>query len=218
MPAVAPFSCTSAVEGKDLLYYKFKLLIAALLMLGLQTACVTTTTGGFNVEASDEQAVQDYIQLALAYYEAGDLAGARRHINNALAIDDAYADAYNMLALVSQREGDLDLAEENFRRALRLDRTHSRARNNYAALLFDQQRYEYAYEELQMVANDTAYDGRAIAFENLGRSAERLGRQQDAENAFNRALQLNGNLFVSALELSILKLKRADDNGARLSF
>lgn len=209
---------TSAVEGKDLLFYKFKLLIAAFILLGLQTSCVTTTTGGFNVETSDDQAVQDYIQLALAYYETGDLAGARRHINNALAISDSYADTYNLLALVSQREGDLDLAEENFRRAIRLDRANSRARNNFAALLFDQERYDEAYEQLQIVANDTDYDGRAIAFENLGRSAERLGRQLDAETAFTRALQLNGNLFVSALELSLLQLKRGDDTGARLSF
>ncbi len=208
----------SAVEGKDLLYYKFKLLIAALIVLGLQTSCVTTTTSGFNVDASEEQAVPDYIQLALAYYEAGDLGGARRHINNALAHSDSYADTYNLLALVSQREGDLELAEENFRKALRSDRTNFRARNNYAALLFDQQRYEDAYTELQLVANDTGYDGRAIAFENLGRSAERLGRQLDAENAFTRALQLNANLFVSALELSMLNLKKRGRYGCPAEF
>lgn len=208
----------TAVEGKDLLYYKLKLLVAALILLGLQASCVTTTTGGFNVEASQEQAVQDYVQLALAYYEAGDLAGARRHINNALTISDRYADTFNLLALISQREGDLDLADENFRRAIRLDRANSRARNNYAALLFEQQRFQDAYEQLEIVANDIGYDGRAIAFENLGRSALRLGRNLDAENSFTRALQLNGNLFVSALELSLLKLERGDETGARQNF
>jgi len=182
------------------------------------TSCVTTTTGGFSVEASDEQAIQDYVQLALAYYEADDMAGARRHVNNAMAISDRHADVYNMLALISQREGDLDLAEENYRRAIRLDRDNSRVRNNYAALLFSLQRKEAAFEQLQIVANDTEYDGRAIAFENLGRAAVRLGRNREAENAFSRALQLNGNLYVSALELSLLKLQRDDYNGARQNF
>ena len=201
-----------------MLHYKLKLLVAACVLLGLLTSCVTTTTGGFTVEASEEQAVQDYVQLALAYYEAGDLAGARRHVNNALAISDRYADVYNLLAMIAQREGDLDLAEENFLRAIRLDRGNSRARNNYAAMLFSLERYAGAFEQLQVVANDIDYDGRAIAFENLGRSALRIERDADAESAFARALQLNSNLFVSALELSLLKLKRGDDRGARQNF
>ena len=208
----------TTVEGVGLRHNKFKLHIAALMIMGALTTCVTTTTGGFNVDASEDQAIQDYVQLALAYYEADDMVGARRHVNNALAISDKHADVYDMLALISQREGDLDLAEENFRRAVRLDRDNSRVRNNYAALLFGLQRFEAAYEQLQLVANDTGYDGRAIAFENLGRAAVRLDRNRDAENAFSRALQLNGNLYISALELAILKSKRDDFNGARQNF
>lgn len=197
---------------------KLRSLIITLSFVGLLTSCVTTTTGGFNVDTSTGQAVRDYVQLATAYFDAGDLTGARRHVNNALALDDRHADAYTMLALISQQEGDVDLAEENFRRAIRLDRDNSRARNNYAAMLFGQQRYREAREQLEIVANDTGYDGRALAFENLGRSSERLGRDREAENAFTRALQLNGNLYVSALELSLLRLKRGDERGARESF
>lgn len=208
----------NAVEGVDLPNYKLKMLMTATIFAGLLSSCVTTTTGGFNVQASEEQAIQDYVQLALAYYEAGDMAGARRHVNNALAINDSYPDVYNMLALISQREGDVDHADEYFRRAIRLDRTNSRARNNYAAFLFDQQRYEDARQQLEIVANDTGYEGRAIAFENLGRSALRVGRDTEAETAFTRALQLNGNLYVSALELSLLKFKRGDNIGAQQSF
>jgi len=208
----------NTVQGVDLSINSFKSLAAACILAGLLTACVTTTTGGFNVDTSDEQAVQDYIQLALAYYEADDMLGARRHVNNALAINPDHADTYNLLALISQREGDLDIAEQNFLRAIRLDRTNSRARNNYAALLFGLQRFEDAFEQLQVVANDIEYDGRAIAFGNLGRSAERIGRESEAENAFTRALQLNSNLYVSALELSMLKLKRGDEIGARQNY
>lgn len=208
----------TAVEGMDLLHDKLKSLITALVVSGLLTGCVTTTTGGFNVQTSEAQAVQDYVQLGLAYYEAGDLAGARRHVNNALAISDRYAGVYNLMAMISQREGDLDLAEQNFRTAIRLEGANSRARNNYAALLFSLERYEDAIEQLRVVTADIDYDGRAIAFENLGRSAERTGRDRVAEDAYTRALQLNSNLFVSALELSLLKLKRGDDRGARQNF
>ncbi len=193
-------------------------LLTILLLAGMLSACVTTTTGGFNVEPSDEEALEDYVQLAVAYYDAGDLPGARRHINNALEIDDRNSDIYNVLALIFQREGDLDLAGDNFRRAIRLDRANSRARNNYAALLFSQGDYDEAFEQLQEVTADTMYEGRAIAFENLGRSAVALGRDAEAELAFERALQLNGNLYVSPVELALLRAKRQDWNSARQAF
>ena len=192
----------------------FRLCLLALSGL-LMAGCVTTTTGGFTPEVSDEDALDDYIQLAVAYYDANDMANARRHINNALAIDQRNSEVFNILALVHQQEGDIDLADEVFRRAIRLDSSNSRARNNYAAFLFGQQRYIEAYEQLETVANDTSYEGRAIAFENLGRSALQLGNFEDAANAFERALQLNGNLYVSTLELSQIRLDQGDYANAR---
>lgn len=193
--------------------------LASALAVGLKalmlTSCVTTTTGGFRPDATDAQAADDYIQLALAYFDNNDMAGARRHANNALNISDRTSAAYMVLAMVFQREGDLELADENFRRAISLDRTNTRARNNYAALLFSQQRYRESYEQLEVVANDTSYEGRALAFEGLGRSALRLDRQDDARNAFSRALQLNSNLYISALELSIIYYEQQDYLRAR---
>ena len=112
----------------------------------------------------------------------------------------------------------MELADENFRRAIRLDRDNSRARNNYAALLFSLGEYEQAYEQLSLVTQDTMYEGRAIAFENLGRSAVSLGLKSEAEQAFQRALQLNGNLYVSAIELALLRAERQDWEGARRAF
>lgn len=197
---------------------KFFSLCAALLAVSLLTSCITTTTGGFSVEASDEQALQDYVRLATAYYDADDLIGARRHLNNAMNIDDRHSDIYNVLALILQREGDLDLAEDNFRRAITLDRDNSRARNNYAVLLFSFERYQDAYDQLERVSRDTGYEGRAIAFENLGRSALRLERLQDAEYSFQRALQINANLYISALELAQIKFDNQDWAAARQSY
>ena len=190
-------------------------LLWLVLGLTLTTACQTTTTGGFQASADRAQALEDYIQLAVAYYDANDMAGARRHINNALAIDSRSSGAYNVLALVLQREGDLREADQTFRRAISLDRTNSRVRNNYAAFLFSQMRYSDAFDQLRLVADDVTYEGRGYAFENLGRSALMLDRKPEAEQAFERALQLNGNLYISALELTQLKLEKRDWPGAR---
>ena len=159
----------------------------------LLTACVTTTTGGFNTEPSAERAERDFVQLAIGYYEAGDMSAARRNINNALALNNRSSAAYNVLALVLQREGDVQLARDSFERALELDSKNSRARNNYAALLFDIGEFEQSYRQLETVANDTSYESRDLAFQNLGLSAQRTDRPERAEYAFERALQLNSN-------------------------
>lgn len=186
-----------------LLTRKLSSVLVVVLSSMMLTSCITTTTGGFMVDASDDQAAADYIQLSLAYLDTNDMAGARRHANNALNIDSRNSDAYMILGMISQREGDLDLADENFTRSINLDRDNSRSRNNYAAMLFSQERYRESYEQLERVANDTGYEGRAIAFEGLGRSALRLNRTEDAQNAFLRALQLNSNLYIAALELAV---------------
>ena len=182
------------------------------------TGCVTTTSGGFTSTASDERAVEDYVNLAVGYYDVNDMAGARRNISNALKVDDRNSTIYNVLALILQREGDIKLAQETFERAISLDGDNARARNNYAALLFSIQDFQEAYDQLEQVVSDSMYEGRAIAFENLGRSALMIGKIDEATNAFQRALQLNSNLYLSALELSIIRLNRNDLPGARSAF
>jgi len=158
------------------------------------------------------------VQLAVGYFDAGDMPAARRNINAALDLDRRNSDAHNILALIFQTEGDLDLAEDNFRRAISLDRNNSRARNNYAALLFAADRYREAYEQLQRVTQDVNYEGRSIAFENLGRASLRIERREDAEAAFRRALQLNSNLYISALELAAIESDRQNWQLARSFF
>ena len=180
-------------------------LLAACLALG---GCVTETTGGFNVEVSQQRAFQDYLALARGYLEQGDLANSKRHLNNAAAINRNSADLHGIWGLVYAREGEVELADESFRRSLRADRGNSQTRNNYAAFLYANGRFEDAYRELREVVNDTAYPQRAQAFENLGLAAMRTGRQDEAEVAFTRALQLNGNQVRSLHELVAINLAR----------
>jgi len=185
-------------------------LIASVACALFVSACVTTTTGGFNTEPSDERAVRDFVQLATGYFEAGDMNAARRNVNNALAIDDRSSEAYNVLALVLQREGDRELAHETFQRALALDESNSQARNNYAAFLYDIGEFEQSYQQLETVANDTTYESRDRAFVNLGVSALRTSRPERAEYAFERALQLNSNAYPASLEMAQIKFEQGE--------
>lgn len=175
----------------------------------LLSSCVTTTAGGFNA-SSEERAERDLVQLANGYFEAGDMAGARRNITRALEINSRSADAYNVLAMVQHREGDVALAGKTYLHALGLDGDNSRVRNNYAAFLFDAGEYEQAYRQLEIVAEDTNYESRGLVFENLGLSALRTGRPQRAEVAFERALQIDSKRYRAARELAQIKFKNGE--------
>lgn len=187
-------------------------LFCALLAL---TGCVTETSGGFNVEVSNEQALKDYIALARGYLDNNDLASAKRHLNNAAALDRNNAEVYSIWGLVYAREGEAELADESFRRSLRINVNNSQARNNYAAFLFSNGRFDDAYRQLEIVVQDTTYPARPQAFENLGLAALRISDVEAAEAAFKRAIQLNSNQVRSILELASITLGRQDFPQAR---
>lgn len=187
-------------------------------VLSFLSGCVTETTGGFNVKKSDADALRDYIQLATGYLEQGDLANSKRHLANAASIDPNTSEIYAIWGLVYSREGETALAEDNFQKALRLDAGNSKARNNFAAFLFANGKYQEAYDQLQRVVDDTRYEARAQAFENLGLAALRLNHIADAENAFVRAVQLNPNQMRSQLELASLYIDNKNPTRAQAAF
>ena len=114
-------------------------------VLGGIAACVTIITDGFDAEPSDEEFPGKFIQLAVAYFDAGDMPYALRHRNKALEIGPRNSEAFKVLAQISPREGNLKLATAKLQRAVRLNQENLRARNNYAALPFLMEDYEDAY-------------------------------------------------------------------------
>lgn len=169
---------------------------------------MSVSTDEFATQRSEQQAITDYSRLALAYFEAGEISSARRHAQNALALDKHAPTSLGVMALIAQHEGDVRLANSYFEQALRSAPHDSQVRNNFSVFLFENQRYDEAYDELLRVASDADYVNRARAYENLGVVALRLNREVDAEKAFERALRLDDTLELSALELVLLSIER----------
>src|SRR5690606_28595832 len=177
-------------------------LAAVLALAGCTT--VTTEKGKPPVRAKPvamDQALQDHIQLGLSYIGEGNRESARHHLTKALEIDGRSPGAHNGMALLYQLEGETALAEKHFKRAIALDRDFTRARNNYGVFLVQQQRVEEAHDEFRRVTEDTGYDQRPQAFVNLGITASRLGRQEEAVEAWSRAIALNPRLAMPYLEI-----------------
>jgi type IV pilus assembly protein PilF len=117
---------------------------------------------------------------------------------------------HEAFALVYQSTGEFELAEESFETAIRLDKNFSRARNNYAALLYSQGRYEDAEKQLEIVVADTLYKGRPRAFVNLGLCRAQNFDPVGAEEAFRRALTMDRTNSIALLELAHLRYDAGD--------
>lgn len=187
----------------------YSLLAAVLVLAG----CVTS--GGGQREVRVDEAVQNRIAAGMEYLQMGKPNEARQHISRALELEPRSAAAHNAMALLYRYEGDSEREEFHYRRALRADRSFSVARNNYGILLHQRGDYRQAVQQFEQAANDSSYNSRGLAFENLARSYMALGQRDEAVAAYNRALRLNPNASTILLELGNIHLEEGDLRMAR---
>jgi type IV pilus assembly protein PilF len=187
-------------------------------MLGLVTmvgvlflsSCITETVGGIDNEGDPQAALERRVELARQYIGRGDWENAKRNLELANNIDSGNASVHEAFGLVYQSTGEYDRAEASFKRALRIDPKLSRARNNYAAFLFFLGRYAEAEQEFAIVAEDSLYSGRPLAYINLGMSRLNLESSVGAEDAFSRALRMDRRNPIALLEMGYLRLAAGD--------
>ncbi len=162
-------------------------------------------------ETSDGASADEaYSRLGFEYLQTGDAGNAKAAFQKAIEINKGYAEAHNGLALTFQIEGDNALAEQYFRRATQLAPSSAMMHNNFGAFLFANERYQEACKELSRATEDPFYNRRSQAFENLGRCYRHLNRDDAAQHAFQRALQITANRPVSLVELSELHLEQRE--------
>lgn len=188
-------------------------LIVAVICLFL-SGCITSTTGGFSDSASPEFALERRVELARNYIGKGNWSEAKRNLNLAANIDANNPEVHEAFALVYQSTGEFELAEESFKKAISERKDFSRARNNYAAFLFTQSRFDEAEKQLEHVVKDSLYTARPQAFINLGLSRLQLSNPAGAEEAFVRALSMDRGNSIALLETGLLRFDAADYNAS----
>ena len=190
------------------------LLRQCVLLTGLVLLVGCVSTAGVQREVRVQEAVQHRVSAGMEYLQMGKPNEARQHFSRALELDSRNAPAHNAMALLYRYEGDSAREEQHYRRALRADRNFSAARNNYGILLFQRGDYRQALREFERAANDSRYNARGLAFENMARCHVALGNREDAIQAYNRALRLNPEASSILLDLGNLYL---EDGDARLA-
>jgi type IV pilus assembly protein PilF len=150
--------------------------------------CVSTQTGGFESKKDPQKALTYSIDAARTYVQQGNYEAAKRHLKNALEIDDRDPDVHETMAQVFWRTGEFEQADDHFRRAVAAAGSDSRIRNNYAAFLYSQKRFRDAEDQLLKVTADLMYERRPDAFINLGRVQIKLKNYAAAKDTLERAV------------------------------
>lgn len=200
--------------------------VSLALIMVLGSACTTTTEYRKTIGSSsasgpsasshdskrdkDKEAVDTFVQLGIGYLRKGNRQQARFNLLKALDIDERSGSAHNAMALLYQLEKENALAEEHFRKAIRYEPELTRVKNNYGVFLYRQQRYEEAYKQFLIASEDINYNRRGRVFLSLGQIAQHLGKVQEAEEAWEKSINLNPKLAEPYLELAGVHFKAGD--------
>ena len=186
-------------------------LLLSLLLLLLLTACASKAP--WEKTDPDKQA-EAYANLGMGYLDQGAYNRSLREFDRALSLRPRHTRALHGMALTLQAQGENQLAENYFKQVLQVDPKKTSARNNYAAFLFEQSRYDEARSELERASQDIFYSDRAMIFENLGYVALRQNKPTAAKEYFQRSLSLDRNQINAHRELLRLHLPN-DTRAAR---
>ena len=202
-----PLSCLKSCIGvNNVVASRLAAAFTLLLALMVLTACVTTQRGGFEDEASAEEATRIRVEAAKRYLSQAepDFEQARRHLRLALEQSPKSPDVHDALALSFQFSDEFELADLHFRNAVKWGDGASRYRNNYASFLFQQEEFKKAERQLKYVAKDSLYERRESALVLLGLAQQQLIDTVAAQKSFEQALVLNPRNTIVLRELSIM--------------
>lgn len=183
--------------------------LVPVLMFGI-TGCVTETTGGFQANASSKRAVEQYVDVAIAYLQEGDFDLATRRLERAFEIDSEHPRAHAVFGLIYQAQLEPQKAEESFRKSLSYDPDFSLGRTYYAAFLYQEGRLKECLTQLQKASEDIAFPNRAQVFANIGQVQKRLGNTDEAIKAYERSINLMRAQPEAYLALADLYLQRQE--------
>lgn len=144
-------------------------------------------------------------QIAVEHIKNGDIDSAKNALDDAIQKDPQNALAYMMMGVTYQLDGNansLKQADSFFKKAISLDPQNAQIRNNYGQYLFVIENYKAAINEFSIAANTIGYNGRDVAYSNLGYSYYNVQDMNKAQSSFISSLKVNPNYPDSLLGIS----------------
>jgi Tfp pilus assembly protein PilF len=148
--------------------------------------------------------------LAALHLHRGQAEQAIREYRQAVAIFDGDAEAHFGLGEAYRRKDEFLLAEQHLLRAIELQPELLGARQNLGALYIQQERWEEAIREAEILLADPTFLFPARALVNLGWAQYQAGDLGGAEASLREAISIEPNNPVGHLNLGIVAYERGN--------
>lgn len=194
------------------------LIISAVLLSAcgsMQSGPDTKELATFSDQTENQRRAQIRLQLAIGYYEQGQLAIALDELKQALQSDPDFADAYNVRGLIYMGMGETRLAEESFVRGIKLAPTNPELSNNYGWFLCQNERENQSIPYFEAAIANRHYQSPAKALNNAGACSLKLRDMAAAERYLTRSYQFDPANVDTNVNLAKLNFSRGDYERAR---
>ncbi|HEY4339372.1 MAG TPA: type IV pilus biogenesis/stability protein PilW [Steroidobacteraceae bacterium] len=168
--------------------------------------CVTTKSPRLSEGHTEADAAADNVQLAMAYMQTGNLARTKEKLDRAMQEDPRNPNLHSVYAMFYERINDQKKAESEFHEALRLAPGDPAQLNFYGVYLCHQHRVDEGVTKLLQVATNPLYRTPEAAYTNVGVCLLTVHRDEEAESAFKRALNVRPDYAEGAYQLAQLEL------------
>lgn len=165
---------------------------------------------GSNYEYNPTEASIANARLGVEYMKQGRYKVALEKLRKALEQNDDNQEAHTAVALLHEKLGQEDLAEKHFSKALALAPNDASIHNNYASYLCRQQKPQAAQKYFLHALNNRLYDTPELVHTNMGLCALRFNQQQQALEAFEKALQKNPQFSIALYQMANLHEKNGN--------
>ncbi len=155
------------------------------------------------------------MQLAVEYYQAGQLQSALEEVRQVLLVSPNTASAYSLRALIQMDLNDTEHAEQNFQYAMKLEPKNSDVMNNYGWFLCQTNREKESIALFERVLSDRMYATPVKAMINAGVCSLRLKDIRNAERYFMLGYQEQPNNPSINANLAKIFFDRAQYEKAR---
>lgn len=187
--------------------------LLCLALSGLLTACVTQTTVETRVpteaaKSDPRKRAQVHTQLGAAYYGERRLAVALEEARMALKDDPTFAPAYNLLGLIYMDLGEDVEARDAFQKGMTLDGADSDLLNNFGWFECQRGDVNRGLQLFAQVQKDGLYPTPEKPLLNQGVCQRKIGKTQEAEESFRRAVLYKPDLAPALFGLAELAFAR----------
>lgn len=195
---------------------------SVLSMLGIEVPKKESLVKGYQPDKKAER----YYGIAKRMYNSAFYGKAESNLNQAIAIDTAYADAYALLGNVFSKKGNVELAEKNFKLSLELDTTNAETYFDYGIFCRDRDMGECAQAEFEKVLalnpdSGNGHYGLGTMYRIQKKYDEAISEFEEAIRIFeeNKNGEPNLNLAHTYYELGIIagELKQEDKSLTKLA-